>query len=121
MSFGNNQAHNDEKSNFFNKFFCSVFARDYQLNANQNYENNVHNKLVITEKQIVQILSKLDTSKACGPDNIGNLILKNLPSLSKSLYLVFKIVIAKGFFPTYWKISEVVPIFKDANNSQIEN
>ena len=80
----------------------------------------VHNKIVITKKQIVQILSNLDTSKACGPDNIGNLILKTLPSLSKSLYLVFKTVIAKGFFPIYWKISELVPIFKDAKKTQIE-
>ena len=124
MPFGNNQAYNDyEKIKLFNRFFSSVFTRDYLLNKNQNqnHENKVHNKLVITEKQIVQILSNLDTSKACGPANIGNLILKNLPSLSKSLYLVFKTVLAKGFFPTYWKISGVVPIFKDANKSQIEN
>ena len=69
-----------KKSKLFNKLFCSVFTRDYLLNANLIYENYVHNKLVITEKQIVQILSNLDASKACGPDNIGNLILKDLPS-----------------------------------------
>ena len=83
----------------------------------KKYKNNVHNQLVITEKKIVQILSNLDTSKVCGPDNIGNFILKNLLSPTKSLYLVFKTVIAKVFFPTYWKINEVVPIFKDANKS----
>ena len=76
---------------------------------------------LLSNGQIVQVLSNLDTSEACGPDNIKNRILKSLPSLSKSLYLVFKTVIAKGFSPTYWKTSEVVPNFKDANKSQIEN
>ena len=45
MSFGNNQVYNDnEKSKLFNKFYCSVFTRDYQLNAIQNFENNDRNK-----------------------------------------------------------------------------
>ena len=74
-AFGNNQAYNDnEKKKLFINFIYSIFTRGYQLNAIQKYENNVHNKLVITEKQIVQILSNLDTSKACEPDKIGNLI-----------------------------------------------
>ena len=64
---------------------------------------------------------KLQTNKACGPDNIGNTILKNLPSLSKSLLLVFQAALNKGYFPTYWKVSEVIPIYKDENRAQIEN
>ena len=64
---------------------------------------------------------KLQTNKACGPDNIGNTILKNLPSLSNSLLLVFQAALNKGYFPTYWKVSEVIPIYKDENRAQIEN
>ena len=38
----------------------------------------------------------------------------------ESLFLIFKTALNKGFFPSYWKISEVVPIFKDENRAMIE-
>ena len=40
--------------------------------------------------------------------------------MSKSLFLIFKTALNKGFFPSYWKISEVEPIFKDENRALIE-
>ena len=40
--------------------------------------------------------------------------------MSKSLFLIFKTALNKGLFPSYWKISEVVPIFKDENRALIE-
>ena len=57
---------------------------------------------------------------ACGPDNVGNTVLKNLPTLSKSLHIVFQAALNKGCFPAYWKTSEVIPIFKDENRAMIE-
>ena len=72
------------------------------------------------ESKIKKILSKLQTNKACGPDRIGNTVLKNLPALSKSFFLIFKTALNKGFFPSYRKISEVVPIFKDENRALVE-
>ena len=75
----------------------------------------------ISEKQIEHLLLDLDITKACGPDNIGNLILKSLPTLSKSLLLIYKTALLKGYYPSQWKISEVVPIYKDGDKSAIEN
>ena len=66
----------------------------------------------VSETKILEILSELETSKACGPDNTGNLVLKNLPVLSKSLLIVFKAALSKGYFPSFWKISEVIPSLK---------
>ena len=43
-----------------------------------------------------------------------------MPALSESLFLIFKTALNKGFLPSYWKISEVVPIFKDENRALIE-
>ena len=78
------------------------------------------NKVSIDERKIKEILTKLQTNKACGPDNVGNTILKNLPTLSKSLHIVFQAALNKGCFPAYWKTSEVIPIFKDENRAMIE-
>ena len=69
----------------------------------------------------LEILSKLETIKACGPDNKGNLVLKNLPALSKSLLIVFKAELSKGYFPTFWKIKEVIPIFKDDGRADVKH
>ena len=69
---------------------------------------------------IAKVLTKLQTNKACGLDRIGNTVLKNLPSSSKSLILIFKTALNKGFFPSYWKITEVIPIFREQNRAMIE-
>ena len=74
----------------------------------------------IIEIKILEILSKLETSKACVPDNIGNFMLKNLPALSKSLLIVFKAALSKGYFPWFWKICEVNPVFKDKDSADVK-
>ena len=74
----------------------------------------------ISETKILEFLSKLETSKACGPDNIGNLVLKNPPAFSKSLLIVFKAALSKCYFPSFWKISEVILVFKDGRQSRRE-
>ena len=85
-----------------------------------SYEKQKFNKLKIDERKIKEILTKLQTNKACGPDNVGNTILKNLPTLSKSLHIIFHAALKKGCSPAYWKTSEVIPIFKDENRAMIE-
>ena len=38
------------------------------------------NEIEINALKITKILTNLQTNKACGPDRIGNTVLKNLPS-----------------------------------------
>ena len=116
------QTSNDDatKAKYFSDFFSSVFNKTDQISEKQSYEKQLFNKINIDETKIKQILKKLRTNKARGPDKIGNRILKNLPALSKSLLILFQTALSKGFFPTYWKISEVVPIFKDDDKSSVE-
>ena len=45
---------------------------------------------------------------------------KNLPALSKSLLIVFKAELSKGCFPSFWKISEVIPVFKDEDRADVK-
>ena len=116
MKYKDAQTNEDKKKcAFFSELFSKVFLKINQINKN-SFDKHQHIKIEIDESKIKEILSKLQTNKACGPDRIG----KNLPALSKSLFLIFKTALNKGFFPSYWKISEVVPIFKDENRALIE-
>ena len=66
-------------------------------------------------------MKDLLTNKASGFDGIGNIILENLSeTLSKLLYLLFSTFINKRLFSTYWKTSQVAPIFKEKNKASVE-
>ena len=75
--------------------------------------------MTITEEKINQCLQNLKTNEACGPDNIGNIILKHASSLAKSLKLIFQTCINKASFPRLWRTTEITPVFKEDNKADI--
>ena len=63
---------NEEKAEFLNLFFQSVFNSKISKVENQfNFEEKDLNRFDISEKEIESILDKLDTSIANCPDDIG--------------------------------------------------
>ena len=57
---------------------------------------------------------KLDLSKASGPDYIPVVVLKNCePKLSYILAELFNKYLREFCFPDCWKVSSVVPVFKN--------
>ena len=121
MSYKDNKTNEDsQKCKHFNDLFSSVFLKSKTIKMNNAYKKQKFNKVNIEKRKIKDILTKIQTNKACWPDNVGNTILKNLPTLSKSLHIVFQAAFNKGCFPAYWKTSEVIPIFKDENRAMIE-
>ena len=57
---------------------------------------------------------KLDLSKASGPDCIPVVVLKNCePALSYILAELFNKCLKESCFPDCWKVSSVVPVFKN--------
>ena len=110
MSYKDNKTNEDsQKCKYFNDFF-NVFRKSNTIKMKNSYQKGKFNKVNIDERKIKEILTKLQSNKACGPDNVGNTILKNLPTLSKSLRIVFQAALNKG----YWKTSE------DENRAMIE-
>ena len=109
-----------QKSKFFSNFFGSVFLKRNQVDQNRTFGKMTYNDANESETNILEILSKLGTSKACGLDKIGNLVLKNLLALSKSLLIVFKAALSKGYFPSFWKKSAVNPVFKDQDRADVK-
>ena len=56
----------------------------------------------------------LNLSKASGPDCIPVVVLKNCePELSYVLAELFNKCLKESYFPDCWKVSSVVPIFKN--------
>ena len=61
-----------------------------------------------------KVVMNLDLSKASGPDCIPVVVLKNCePELSYILAELFNKCLKESCFPDCWKVSSVVPVFKN--------
>ena len=64
----------------------------------------------------------LDLSKASGPDCIPVVVLKNCePELSYILAELFNKCLKESYFPDCWKISSVVPVFRNVGEKSTAN
>ena len=60
----------------------------------------------------------LDLSKASGPDCISVVVLKNCePELSYIIAELFNNCLKESCFPDCWKVSTVIPVFKNVGES----
>ena len=63
---------------------------------------------------VEKVIMNLDLSKASGPDCIPMAVLKNCdPELSYILAELFNKCLKEPCFPDCWKVSSVVPVFKN--------
>ena len=68
---------------------------------------------VVTEELVHHKLSKLNTTKAIGPDEIHPFILATLcQHLCRPLCLIYNQSLQSGQFPQDWKSANVTPVFK---------
>ncbi len=77
------------------------------------YCNHLINQKVISDIDVYKVLNGLDISKATGPDNIRNKLLKeaSIPITEPiSHFLIFSLSL--GTFPDAWKLANVIPILK---------
>ena len=73
----------------------------------------LHN-VSVTPKILKKVVMNLDLSKASGPDCIPMVVLKNCqPGLSYILAELFIKCLKESCFPDCWKVSSVVPVFKN--------
>ena len=63
---------------------------------------------------VKKVITNLDSSKMSGPDFIPMVVLKNCePQLSYILTELFNMCLKESCFPDFWKVSLVVPVFKN--------
>ena len=73
----------------------------------------LHN-ISVTPKMVKKVIMNFDLSKASGPDCIPMVVLKNCePELSYILAELFNKCLKESCFPDCWKVSSVVPVFKN--------
>ena len=68
----------------------------------------------VNPKMIGKVIMNLDLSKASDPDYIPVVVLKNCePELPYILAELFNKCLMESCFPDWWKVSSVVPVFKN--------
>ena len=100
---------------------AKLFAKNFLKNSNLD-ESGISvpvfpsriklklHKISITHKMVRNIIANFDLSKLSGSD----VILKNCePELSYILSELFIMCLKESFFPDFWKVSSVAPVFKN--------
>ena len=104
-----------DKANLLNNYFVNQTITDDQ-NAhipnipteNGQFLNSIGN----SQDEVKSVLQSLNLGNSSGPDNINNIILKELSlQLSKPLCDSFKFSLTKGVCPDTWKEANVSPVF----------
>ena len=68
----------------------------------------------IASKKVKTVIENLDSSKASGSDSIPVVVLKNYePERLYILAELFNMCLKESCFPDCWKVSSVVPVFKN--------
>ena len=103
---------------------AKLFAENFSLNSNLDdsgvslpvfpSRTNLKLHISVTPKMVRKVVMNLDFSKASGPDCIPVVVLKNCePELSYILAEVFNKCLKESCFPECWRVSSVVPVFKN--------
>ena len=108
---------------------ATLFAENFSKNSNLDESGislpvflsrtnlKLHN-ISVTPKVVRKIITNLDFSRASGPDCIPVVVLKNWePEISYILAELFSKCLTEFCFPDCWKVSLVVPVFKNVGES----
>ena len=103
------------------KLFSKNFSKDSILDDSgislPVFPSRTNGKLHIsvTPKIVEKVIMNLDSLKAPDPDCIPVVVLKNCePELSQILAELFNMCLKWPCFPEIWKVSSMVPVFKNA-------
>jgi hypothetical protein len=112
------------KASLFNQYFVSVFK---PKDTDCNYQsNNVFNEklcnVTVSEQDVCDILTNLDTNKAVGPDNLSPVVLKNCCyQLKGSICKLINQSLSTGIVPNDWLFANVIPVHKGKDKQKAEN
>ena len=113
-SFAENFSKNSNLDDSGISFSLSVFP------SRTNFK--LHN-ISVTSKMVKKVIMSFHLSKASGPDCIPVVVLQNCePELSYIIAELFSKLLKESYFPDCWKVSSVVPVFKNvAERSTAKN
>jgi hypothetical protein len=83
---------------------------------------NVLSHTVVSEQDILDMISTLNANKAVGPDIITtNMLIAVNVQISKPFCMLFNKSLHQNSFPTDWKLAHVIPFFKAGDKSVPSN
>ena len=115
-----------EKSELFNSFFakqCTYIETGSNLPTHiLRRTNESLNTINFTEDDILNVIRKLDPSKAHGHDQISIRMVQICDkAICKPLHLIFPSCIESEIFPTECKMGSVGPIHKQDDKENVKN
>ena len=114
-----------EKASLFNLHFHSVFTQSSFILppiSDLPTPQYICSDIVITEDEVLQVLSSLDPSKAAGYDKIGPKLLKHCAlALYQPLHHLFCLSLQQSYIPDEWRMHLISPIFKSGDKSLVNN
>lgn len=106
----------------FAKFFKSVYINDPDVTCNTTNSMSFFCQKEISIEMIKVALKKVKPNKAIGPDGTPAYILKGCSDhFLKPLHALFNLILRTSTYPDKWKISKVIPIFKNGSREEIKN
>ena len=116
--------HSEDQAEILNKQFQSVFTKEDLSNIPEYCGPSIpplHN-ITISVDGVKKLLSTLDSSKSCGPDNIPAHILKHCcDEIALILTVIFTQSLSSGNLPDDWLTANVTPIFKKGDRASPTN
>jgi hypothetical protein len=116
----------EDKAKLFNDYFLEVQSLpnqpDNPIFEERPEPENTIEMVTIIPKDVEDVLKCLDPNKAYGPDGISPKMLKEGgPAIVNILTKLFNLSLAKGIFPSSWKMANVCPILKKAEEFFTKN
>ncbi|MCG8048002.1 MAG: endonuclease/exonuclease/phosphatase family protein [Candidatus Thiodiazotropha taylori] len=115
----------EEKADSLNEYFASISTvNDTGSNLPIFQPKTQHTLLNIscTALEISNLIDILNPNKATGPDSISNRMLKMVSQeISLPLEILFNRSFREGKFGNIWKCSNVLPLFKKGDKSNLSN
>lgn len=114
----------DEKANILQKQFVSVFTEepDHETPILDKRTETCISDIQITTEMVIKKILGLDTSKACGPDEIHPSLLKELVHhIAEPITIILNKSFKTNHLPKDWKIAHVSAIFKKGSKNKASN
>jgi hypothetical protein len=113
-----------ESATLFSNYFGSVFQSPISLLSPDSCKlsYNLPSNCYFTPDDVLEALTALQSITSSGPDGISARLLYNCRnSLFFPIFLLFRLSMDEGIFPSLWKISSITPILKSGDPSQVVN
>jgi hypothetical protein len=116
---------NIDKTNLLNEYFTNI-TKLLETNPvpqpGPSLRDSKLSNILVTDNDVLEILTNLDITKAVGPDEISPRCLRaGKHILAPQLAKLFNLSLSQRKFPMIWKLAHVIPIYKKGEPDKCSN